>query len=983
MVSKLTFLNGPRRGEQVRLDKARSIIGRDPAADLRFDPRVDRAVSLHHAELVQGTNPPRIIDYSSNGTLVNGKPVSDQPLHTGDVLEFGPDGPRLRYDGAEDTATDSPQEQPVGANLAGKKSSRRTLLPLPITVTKLADGKQLSFCQAVVRIGRDPTAEVCFDPEQERLVSFSHAKITCIGGRATLFDLESTNGVLLNGRRVSRIDLEQQETVELGPGGPKLRIAVDLQPSSADRPSAAATLYASPDASHAQLSLGQAELLGEFPLAKTLRIGRQDCEIRLDSMYVSKHHATISSQDGQVRLVNHSPNGTFVAGIRVDQASLELGAEFVVGPYILKRCAKTIQLFDTRMKAWLSAQSLQRWEGERTLLDRVPFRIAPGELICVLGPSGCGKSTLVKCLNGHTPPNSGTVWLNNIDFYQQYTRLKHYVSYLPQDDIVHPQLTVEQTLAYAALLRLPQHVPAQERQQRVREVLSSLELMDHRDKAVHTLSGGQRKRVSLGVELLTEPAIVFLDEPTSGLDPSLEEKLMLLLREITLRGKSVVVVTHGLAQLHLADNIAVLAAGKLVYFGPPEEALTHFDVETLADIYRRLEVAEEDAEQLRTAYVASPLYKQNFHQRGTRRASGGEREIKRTAGGARLWLHQFWTLVRRNTQVLLRDRKSLAAMLAQAPLIGALIAIASTSDEPQNQPTAMALLMMSLSALWFGCSNAARALTSDRTVFLREKMVGLRVSSHVVAKFAVLQSLSLVQVLLLVLSVTLLRPGLSLDATKLPPSCEQFGIVICRQLVFAGLPGPAAAHVLNLYLTATSGLGLGLLVSAVARNSDRALSLLPLVLIPQVLFSGAFFTPQASDPAKRGLGYLMPLNWSYDRARRIAMCDPEQERGPQGCTSCLHAYDPRKHERAGKPPQEDDAWCAAIVDVAPALSKLPENITLVEDGLYTAQALHQQGDSRRAHRSSRALYVLAGSSLLWLLMVCFALSRAQPGSTID
>lgn len=248
----------------------------------------------------------------------------------------------------------------------------------------------------------------------------------------------------------------------------------------------------------------------------------------------------------------------------------------------------------------------------RTLIDEVGFGVRPGECVGILGPSGAGKSTLMKLVNGHTRDGSGEVRYDGQDFHTHYHDLKARIGYVPQDDIVHPSLTPASELRFAAQLRLPDLEEAAV-EERVTEVLRRLELDHVAHTRNHRLSGGQRKRVSLGVELLSRPPVLFLDEPTSGLDPSLERKMMALFRQLAEEGRSVLVTTHvmeSLADLHL---VLVLLRGHLVFFGPPGEALAHFGVSSFPEIYGKLDSGSPG--EWRRRYRESPQHQRYVLER--------------------------------------------------------------------------------------------------------------------------------------------------------------------------------------------------------------------------------------------------------------------------------------------------------------------------------------------------------------------------------
>ncbi|MCC6749378.1 MAG: FHA domain-containing protein [Deltaproteobacteria bacterium] len=895
--------------------------------------------------------------------LVHPAPVHPAPVHPAPAAALSPEA-----------------SAPGFAAVSGGLASQ-----LRLGLERLPSGQRQSFLQQTVRLGRDPTADVAFDLQADLLVSYNHAKIVTLEGKAVFLDLESTNGSFIDGQPVSRQELRGGEVLELGRGGPRLRVTVTAERVTAPAPlagaAAARTVFGAAAPTVTDLSLGDAALLGEYPLTGPITIGRDPgCTIVLDSMYISNRHAMLQRDGAAVRLRDAgSANGTFLGGQRISDAPLAPGAEFVIGPYVLKFTGQAVRVFDTRTKTWVDAFGLCRTDPKsgRHFLDHISLKIQPGEFVCILGPSGCGKSTLLKSLNGYTRADDGSVLLNAIDFYAHYEQLKHQVGYVPQDDIIHPQLTIERTLHYAAKLRLPPGTSPQKRKERVQDVLSMLELYDHRHKPVYKLSGGQRKRASIAVELLTEPAIIYLDEPTSGLDPNLEEKMMLLLRELTQRGKTVVTVTHTLDNIRLADKVTFLVDGKLVFFGAPDEARSYFNVQRLPDVYKRFDERRGDLDNLRKEFEASEIYQRHVTSQlgappeGTTKTPAqapakAPPRSKRVGPGP---FAQFWVQTQRYVEIMTRDMRNTAILLLQAPLVALFVCLAVKTDQPDRGPTSTMYLIMSLSALWFGCSNAAREITKESSIYARERMVNLRVIPYVASKFFVLQWLALIQVSTMLVIVYFLRSGFVLKEP--PQACLQWQVKACSALILDGVPGNFWLHLGNLYLTALNGIGLGLLVSALAGNSDKAMSLVPLVLIPQVLFSGSFGIPKADEHVKRGVGYAMALNWSLDQSKRISMCTPEEELPPQkGCARCLHAYDPFKYLALKAEDQDNDGRCKAILGVVSNMTDFPESLQVVEDGLYTPPSLHRDGPARVAHRSHLGLAVLGGYNLLLFALIC-------------
>lgn len=982
---RLTVLSGGKAGQVYELTAPMALVGRAEDCQVGLDPFQDVVVSQHHGRVnIQGG---RLVfeDTSTNGSYVAGQPIKTVALDHGMVLQLGQGGPQLRFElleapsmqgpaaapswGAQMTPgggsqggsraaaqpagsswvalqTPGPSSQAAGApfqsfsqgpgTVGGPASPPAAVAPTPqlapgrtpkILVEHLThfSGARQEFDSGSVRFGRDPLSDVAFDPERDLNVSANHCKILFMDGRFVLLDNESTNGTFLDGRRVQRADMTSGQELMLGAGGPRMRISVapPVEQRAAAAPGASKTILG--DVSMLEgLSVGNAEQLMDYALqpGQPAVLGRgESCHVRLDSMHVSERHAAVepAPQGWAIRDLASS-NGTYVNGLRVvGDAPLPVGAEVVIGPYFVRFTGAGLRVFDTRSRTWVDGYHVTKDVGpggKVRILDDVSINIAPGSFVALLGPSGAGKSTLLKALNGAVRASAGRVLVNNIDFYKNFEALKHQVGYVPQDDIIHPQLTIRRSLHYAAMLRMPRNVRPEQRRKRIDEVMSILELTERAETPISMLSGGQRKRVSIGVELLTEPNLLYLDEPTSGLSPDLEEKMMHLLRELALRGRTVVCVTHMLDNVHLCDRIAILQKGKLVFCGKEPQLRDYFQVKRSTDTYKKLE--EHDPDTWKERFRQSPLYREHvlsnlqYGDGLPPETTAPAKKHKSMAPGA---VGQFFILTRRYAELILRDTKNTAILMAQAPLIALFTVLAVTGDRVEEGPTSTLYLILGLAALWCGCSNAAREITKEAAIFKRERMVGQSVVAYVTSKFFVLSVLSFVQVLALLLIVD----GFALHG----------GENYDNHYILGGVPGGFWLPLLNLQLTATAGVGIGLFISSVVNNSDKAMSIVPIVLIPQVLFSGAFGM-SSEWSVQRALGYFMPLNWSLDLFKRISACaqDEIDQIVTGGRPECMYAFHPGQTRPL--PP--------SIVDIAgqPTMRADPHEVMLaVSDGAYS------------------------------------------------
>jgi ABC-type multidrug transport system ATPase subunit len=264
----------------------------------------------------------------------------------------------------------------------------------------------------------------------------------------------------------------------------------------------------------------------------------------------------------------------------------------------------------------LDAQGLSKSINGRKILSNISLSIHPGEFVGLLGPSGAGKSTLLTALNGFRPAEQGRVLLNGNNLYEGFDRFRTLLGYVPQDDIVHTSLSVYKALHYAAQLRLPDFT-REAIKERVVRIVRTLGLEAQLKTKIKKLSGGQRKRVSLGIELLTSPPLLFLDEPTSGLDPGLEERMMQLFHKLSSDGRTVILTTHIMESLHLLHLVAILYQGWLAFYGPPQLALQAFQVKEFADIYAKLDRFQPAA--LAGQFRNSPIYKKYITHRLSKR----------------------------------------------------------------------------------------------------------------------------------------------------------------------------------------------------------------------------------------------------------------------------------------------------------------------------------------------------------------------------
>ncbi len=684
-----------------------------------------------------------------------------------------------------------------------------------------------SLTHGTLTVGRDLSCDLRIE---HAFVSARHLMIARDAAEYCVTDLGSTNGSFLNHTRLvphQRYVLNDGDIIHL------------------DDP-------AHNDTVSLRFHAGQALLpTKRSPLNKLpMRLGRSDTDILLTHPLVSRSHAQIETQPtGHVLIDLGSTNGTLVNGKRIERYTLQIGDTIQIGVFQLVYQGEYLEMFQPRANMRVVAQNLTQTAGIKTLLHDVTFAVEPCELVALIGASGAGKSTLLGLLSGHHTPDAGQVLIGGLP----PTALAA-VGYLPQEEPLHRMLTVQRALGYASELRLPPDTSTHEIELRIATTLAEVGLSEQRNLAIYQISGGQRKRVALAAELLADPAVLLLDEPTAALDPGLERRMFTTLRTVADEGRAVIVATHATESIHFCDLVAVLADGRLVYYGPPTEVAAFFGVGSVGEVYEVLsdsQAAEPNAQQIalhwEQQFHNSPYCQQYVAARlqidAPRHITAPHvPESARTSS-----IRQFRILVQRGLDVLRSDVRNVAILLLQAPLIGLLLALVAKPDALIGERAAAneakkVLFMLAVTAIWCGVINAARAIVGERAIWRRERLGGLRLLPYLTAKLVVLMPLLLLQTLALIAAV-MVRVALPTSGVLGP-----FVIEILITTLLAGLAGTA----------------LGLAISAMAHTPDRAGSLVPLALIPQILFAGVIFSLGDGLSIQRVLSWLTISRWAMD-----------------------------------------------------------------------------------------------------------------------
>jgi ABC transport system ATP-binding/permease protein len=583
--------------------------------------------------------------------------------------------------------------------------------------------------------------------------------------------------------------------------------------------------------------------------ARVLRIGRAaDNEVVVSDLSVSRYHAELrKAPRGGYEIVDlASHNGTFLNGQRIGSAPVTEMDIIGVGPASFRLVGEELQEFIDTGDISLSARDLTvRLPSGKVLLDHVSFPLGERCLLGVIGPSGAGKSTLLGALTGIRPATQGSVLYDNRDLYTHYAELRHRIGLVPQENILHTQLSARRALGYAAELRFPRDTSKSERRRRIDEVLAELSLSAHADTRTDRLSGGQQKRVNVALELLTKPSLLFLDEPTSGLDPGLDKSVMEMMSELAHDGRTVIVVTHSVANLNLCDRLLVLVpGGKVAFFGPPQDGLRHFGQPGWAEVFQAFDA--EPGRDWAGEFRRSPWYAQYVAaEMGNAAAVAGPRQATLPAPATRNRFAQLSTLCRRYRAVIASDRVFLAFLAAMPIVLGAVIRVipAPLGLAGHNNAGAQSLLLiLIISACFAGAANAVRELVKERPIYSRERAAGLSAGAYLVSKLVILGLISGLQAMVMV--------AVGLIGKPLPPQGA-----FLKHL-------PLVELLLAVGVLAIVSMTLGLLISASVDTSEKTMPLLIVAVIFQVVMTGGVFELHGKAGLEQ-LAWVSPSRWGF------------------------------------------------------------------------------------------------------------------------
>jgi len=665
-------------------------------------------------------------------------------------------------------------------------------------------------------------------------ISRIHASVKLASGNVELTDLKSTFGVRVNETDIDRKILAHGDILSIGVYRFEIIFAADNM-SVAFR----------------QLTAGLADAVHEDIIESVQVIGRDEsCDICLTHPLVSRHHAEVFRISGQLLKIvdNHSTNNTYVNGTAITEKVLENGDVVQVGPFRLYVDDGRLMHVDEKNQMQLDACGVSVKGTDHLILDSVSMSIHPGDFVAMLGPSGAGKSTLTKVLSGRLEPDTGSVFVNNLPMKRFSAAFASHIGYVTQENILYKELTVEETFIEQSRLRLPADSTLAERNVRIAEVIDLLELQNVRFHRITLLSGGETKRVHLGIELLSSPSLIFLDEPLAGLDPGLVRKFMQLFRKICDQGHTLVLITHTLEQINFCDRILYLDRGKLIFSGASSEICTSFNISSIAQLYENTESAELiDG---RNESVLYAYFKKEQHRRS---------ELKRKRSCS--FFSQVNLLTLRYFRVLVRDTKSITITLLQAPLITILMILLFGNGEHYLPMTFY--FCIAISSIWIGGIATIRDFARDWVFLTRDYHHGLSIGAYVLSKLTVAAGISCFSTFLFGIFLKLLFKNCAVDWS----------------LIFLAGTGIFSGAVLGLCISAWSG------------NVGRAVALLPVMFIPQILFSGIMMPFDRMNSAGQVISHITIARPLFSMLKKVSLLKRPiyslSEWTPLFCLNCV------------------------------------------------------------------------------------------------
>ena len=669
----------------------------------------------------------------------------------------------------------------------------------------------------IIGTGKNATVKL-----NNKLISSQHAQFIFDNkGHLHIQDLKSTNGTFLNGEKLTPSIahmVKPKDTIQLASTNGILIVVEEIKNDS--------------------FIENKINIVEKLKLNSKVIIGRaKECDIFLNSDSVSRKHAEVSKNSNGDYFIKdlNSLNGTFVNGSKIKGViKISLSDKIFIGKLqlSLEGTAK-----DLSEELAICTKGIQKIfiNGKTTtkILNKIDLAIPSKSLLAIMGPSGCGKTTLMNTLNGVSPATNGKVYLFGQELISNYEYLKTQIGYVPQDDTIHRQLTVRQSLYYTAKLRL-NNLTDVEIDTKIDKILDQLGVLHVKNNLISKISGGQRKRVCIALELLSDPLILFLDEPTSPLDPQTIEDFLNILKDLSSRGTTVVMVTHKPEDLEYMDEVIFLAKGGYpAYFGDSKSYKNYFGVKTAVSVFSLL----SDPEWISKYKNPRPVSKIN------------KKESIRVRSSNKSFYHQYLWLSRRYFKIKTNDKVNSIVMLLQAPIIAILICIIF------DEITSAVPFITALSAIWFGTNNAAREIVSELSIFKRERMFNMDISPYIVSKISVLAFFSIIQSAIFIIILYIRYSSSDLVAYN----------------------EPVFAFIWMSFLSVAATF-LGLLLSASLSTAEKVMTVVPIVLIPQIMLAGLI--AKINTTAVELISYLTFTRWGTEGfnaiQKQIVVSQPSQ-----------------------------------------------------------------------------------------------------------
>lgn len=676
-------------------------------------------------------------------------------------------------------------------------------------------------------------------------------------------------------------------------------------------------------------------------------IGRAaDCDIRIKNVAVSRYHAGIRKVQNQYYVFdNGSTNGVFVNGSRI------------VKPYCLSNkdiftILNTTFIYDGDVLYYkvnpegiaLEIHDLNKdvpaKGGKKTILDKVSLSIQPNEFVAIIGGSGAGKTTLMTAMSGFDSKVTGQVYCNGTNLRENFQTLKNIIGFVPQQDIIYENITLKKMLYYTAKMKMPQDTSNAEIDERIEEVLGMVELSEHKDTYIRRLSGGQKKRASIAVELLANPGLFFLDEPTSGLDPGTEEHLMRTLSKLSKeQEKTIVMVTHTINNLDLCDKVIIMGyGGRLCYCGSPAGIKDFFRTDDLVKVY---DIITADPKGWETKFRMSGINPVNAHAS----QEGGEPIKPRKVNG----FVQLGILTRRYTTLIMNDMQRLALIFGQPLIIGLLLTlVAGTGIYEKFTETQSILFTLMSGGIWMGLLNTIQEVNKERVILKREYMGNLKLPIYMLSKYIVQGVISLIQAVILVVTFVLVKGT---------PSCK--GVIISNATV---------EMIVLIFLTIYASAGMGLLLSSITKSADRAMAIAPFVLIIQLIFSGILFELTGATDK---ISYVTFSRWAMESIGSTCNLNELEPPGQEESDSVEEQFDDLVatcNDAIAEMQEAYDAQINELQDAVETYSALANNPQTFEE--YTSEPQTIEAEYEAAETEENKMYVRskARTARSWLIL---------------